>query len=170
MDFSNGLTKQCGICFNTFPATLIYFSKSSHRKDGLYTYCKICDNKKRTIRYKTKVSHNIPKRCKFCEGFFYAELTRIRQGIGKFCSKSCSGKYYSPKRGRKCLPFRQNDGETNPMARLTKEKVIEIKIALNNNTSRKEICEKYNITSGHVSNIKVGRTWKNIEIKENYEK
>lgn len=55
---------------------------------------------------------------------------------------------------------KDHQGEKHPRAKLTKEKVLEIRQMIEKGISQEIICKKYNITNGHVGSIKHRRTWK----------
>lgn len=57
-------------------------------------------------------------------------------------------------------------GENNGRAKLTEKQVIEIKGLLNGGVKIVDITKRFNISQGVVSNIKAGRIWKHLNIKE----
>ena len=55
-------------------------------------------------------------------------------------------------------------GESNPMAKLTEEKVIEIKQQIAAGVSDSEIAECWGVHPGTIRAIRCGRTWKNVGV------
>lgn len=49
-DTTNPPLKRCSKCGEEFPATPEYFQRHSHRKDGLYSWCKLCTKVKMQSR------------------------------------------------------------------------------------------------------------------------
>lgn len=82
--------KTCVRCKQEFPETKEYFNKDSHNKDGLYSRCRKCHNKK-------LVRETLPEGYKRCTGckelflatseFFYSDK-RAEDGLYP-CCKSC---------------------------------------------------------------------------------
>lgn len=46
--------KHCPICDNDYPATVGYFNRTAHHKDGLHSYCRTCSNELRAKRERDK--------------------------------------------------------------------------------------------------------------------
>lgn len=151
--------KICRKCKECKPLTSEFYSSSNRNRDGFLCYCKACDNAKRTERFKTKASHNIHRRCKMCDSFFYAELSRVNKKQGIFCSHSCKAKYQATQENSANFNYDKN-GANNPNAKLTAKDINEIREAVNNDERYEDIARKYNISVSHISNIKFKRAWK----------
>jgi len=77
------------------------------------------------------------------------------------------GNHYSEETKRK--QSEKMRGENNPNSILTEEKVIEIwKYLKEGILTHKEIGEKFGFARPTISNIKNGRSWKHIKIKESF--
>jgi len=132
------------------------FYKNKITSHGFMIYCKVCDDKKRTDRWLNQTSHKVKLNCKQCEGEFWAEKNRVKQGRGKYCSRSCASK----SRGMTAQAY--NKGENNPKSKLNEEQVREIRKMAKAGISNGIIQERFKITKTHLINIKNGRIWKHV--------
>jgi hypothetical protein len=57
---------------------------------------------------------------------------------------------------------RQSKGESHPTAKLTEEKVIEIKHKLNEGNTARSIADEYAVAHQTIHGIKIGKYWKHI--------
>lgn len=88
--------------------------------------------------------------------------------LGKNHSEESKNKMSESRKGKKLSEdhiktiSNRTKEENNPKAKLNKEQIIEIKKLLLQGQQQKEIAIKFNIDPTTVSNIKVGKTWKNV--------
>lgn len=158
----------CRKCDQTLPRTAQYFHRSVTAAYGLVRVCKICDNKRRNDKEKAKAYHNHPRRCKTCDGFFYASLAAINKAKKKkryaenlilYCSKKCirhvGGKHNWSWNGARI-------GTSNPAAIYSESIIREVKLALKKGLRNSEIAAMLNVKPSTVCAVKANRIWSHI--------
>jgi hypothetical protein len=158
--------KTCRKCKVLFILSHKNFSTNNAFLDKFNCICKQCDNYKRRLRYKTKVSHNIARRCKLCNAFFWEQLAMIRKGRGNYCSRKCS----AMARDRSGYSYHcwngKRRGSGNPASILNEEQVKQIKqLLLNDKLSKKEISERFNVSRTVIYRINSGRSWTHVTME-----
>ena len=166
--------RTCGHCLKKFPRTPEHFHSNLVNSYGLSTVCKACSNLYRTIQYRKKAYHHIPRRCKTCDSFFYTTRAHLNKGKrrnnknwGSFCSIFCArhcpdvnigtgmkGKSWNGRRR----------GENNPANKYSVELIKEIKILIKTGERNRDIAEKFKMHPSYISNIRRNRIWAHVTI------
>lgn len=73
------------------------------------------------------------------------------------------------KRFKKINNLSKAKGEKVASSKLTEKDVIKIKEMIYRGVSNKEIAQKFNVTDKNISCIKLGKTWKHIKTKKEFE-
>jgi hypothetical protein len=66
------------------------------------------------------------------------------------------------------LKGRATRGERDSQAKLTAEKVLEIRKALQGGTRHRDLAATYGVSQGNISNIARNKSWRHIQLTENY--
>jgi len=156
----------CRKCLIEYKCTNENFHVNNRLPKKFNIYCKICDNKRRSESEKEKKYHNLPKRCAICESFFYISLAYVNKRLKMknynnnfYCSRKCVSKHTKH--------FKWNgkrQGSLNPSAKLSEDKVREIKLFLKDGFTLIDLHTKYNVSLSTLKNIKYSRTWTHITV------
>ena len=165
--------KICRQCEIEFEASRTFYHTNNRNPDRLSCICKTCDNSNRTIRQKTRASHNVPRRCIECDSFFYAsraDMNKCKRNTGQeggyFCSRKCQYKNIS---NHSCGMIGkswngQRQGINNPNAKHSEDTIKQVKILLQQGMRARDIARKININESYISHIKTGRTWASLVV------
>jgi hypothetical protein len=157
--------RTCSKCLQLKEASSDFFHRTSINQIGFTRVCKICDNERRNENERQRKYHNVKRRCKTCEAFFYASLAKLNRGrrkkykAGIYCSMSCV-----PHFGRGKSWDGKRKGDNNPNAILTEFSVREIKRKIKEGISLAMISRIFNVKPCTIYCIKANKTWAHIQI------